>query len=310
MPSWVTVWGYGADISASKDALFVREKGKAVPVRYPFSSISHLLIAGDNILHTAAIRQCAEHHIPISFFDIRGRPAAAVQPGYAAHTAVQDTVSGHAYAKAMIEASIESRMRYLHELSEKHPSLYLKGEFEIIAGARSELEYLITLPELARVFTLTKMMYYEILSRVIPSALGYRRRTEDEVPDPVNALFSTGYAALYATVQVACIGAGLDLAKSSIFGQIIPCSGSPCVREIMDPAMVPMVDRCVVATAQDPRMAQAVKEGSRWILPPDLMAEFSRRLAQTVDADSIAANVDRYAAAVRDGRPPQYHYPA
>ena len=52
-------------------------------------------------------------------------------------------------------------MRYLHELSEKNPSLYLKGEFEIIAGARSELEFLITLPELARVFTLTKMMYYD-----------------------------------------------------------------------------------------------------------------------------------------------------
>ncbi|HJJ35598.1 MAG TPA: CRISPR-associated endonuclease Cas1 [Methanocorpusculum sp.] len=310
MKPWVTVWGYGADISATQNTLFVREKGSSVPSRYPLSEISHLLIAGDNVLHTSAVLKCAEQNIPISFFDIRGRPSSVLQKPLSSRYSSPDSAPTHTSAKSMIESAIEARMRHLHELAETHEDFYRIGEFDIIAGARAELDYLITLPELARIFTLTKNMYYEILSRVLPAELGYHRRVEGISPDPVNVLFSKGYAALYATIQTACIGAGLDLSRSSLFGKVIPCSGSPCVREIMEPAMVPMVDRVVIETALNPDLCMAYQQESRWIIPDTVEDDFYRQLSVSIDVPCIEANVDAYAESLREGVSPEYHYPA
>lgn len=310
MRPWVTVWGYGADISATQNMLFVREKGSSEPARYPLAEISHLLIAGDNVLHTSAVLKCAEHNIPISFFDIRGRPSSTLQKPLSPRYSSADSAPVHSSAKSMIESSIEARMRFLHELAETHEDFYRVGEFDIIAGARAELDYLITLPEIARIFTLTKNMYYEIISRVLPGELGYHRRVEGISPDPVNVLFSKGYAALYATIQTACIGAGLDLSHSSIFGKVIPCTGSPCVREIMEPALVPMVDRVVVETASETDLCMAYQQESRWVIPDTVEERFYRRLSSSIDVACIEANVEAYAAALRDGVSPEYHYPA
>jgi len=310
MSPWVTVWGYGADISATHNTLLVREKGVSVPARYSLNEVSHLLIAGDNVLHTSAVLKCAEHNIPISFFDIRGRPSSTLQKPLSLRHSSPDLAPSHTSAKSMIESSIEARMRFLHELAEIHADLYRMGEFDIIAGARAELDYLITLPELARIFTLTKNMYYEIISRVVPAELGYHRRVEGISPDPVNMLFSKGYAALYATVQTACIGAGIDLSRSSIYGKVIPCTGSPCVREIMEPAMVPMVDRIVIDIASNVDLSMAYQQESRWVIPDMVEETYYRRLSTSIDVACIEANVGAYLNAIREGSPPEYHYPA
>lgn len=307
---WLTIWGYGAEIRAAGDTLFVRKKGQRVPDTYQLADISHILIAGDTVLHTSVVAKCSARNIPISFFDIRGNPAGCTLAKVPRLSAAQDAVSAHAYAKAVIESSIEARMRILHELAETHENFYCKGEFEILAQIRGELEYLITLPELSRAFTLTRDMYYEIISRAVPKDLGYKRRCESDAADPVNVLFSKGYAALYATVQTACIGAGLDLTKSSLFGREVPCSGYPCVREIMEPALVPMVDRAVIKTAAEGLLSGAQKSGSRWILPEKAEEVFSKRLRESIDVFCIEANVKEYRDAVLAGKMPEFHYPA
>ena len=169
MIPWVTVWGFGADISVRGESLFVRGKGMRDAVRYALDDVSHLLIAGDNLLHTAVVSRCAKREIPISFFDIHGKPEGSLfcaeKPRL---SAAQDDAPKHAFALSAAEAAADSRMRFLHELSETQDNLFYQGEFELLTYARTEFEYLITLPELTRGYSLTKNMYYEILSRVVP----------------------------------------------------------------------------------------------------------------------------------------------
>jgi CRISPR/Cas system-associated endonuclease Cas1 len=64
----------------------------------------------------------------------------------------------------------------------------------------------------------------------------------------VNAMFSHGYAVLYATFALACTGAGLDLSRGALYGVVepVPGGGGACVLDLMEPAMVPMVDRVIV----------------------------------------------------------------
>ena len=68
-------------------------------------------------------------------------------------------------------------------------------------------------------------MYYEILSRTLPKTLGFLRRTQPPFMDLVNVMMSHGYAVMYATFAVACTGAGLDLSRGALYGEIVPVIG-------------------------------------------------------------------------------------
>lgn len=303
---WVTVWGFGADISVRGETLFIRKKGMQNAERYALSAVSHLLIAGDNVLHTGVIRQCAKYGIPISFFDIHGNPTAALfREDKPRLSTAQDVVPKHAFALSAAEAAADSRMRFLHELSETRADFYYQGEFELLTHARSEFEYLITLPELLRGYLLTKNMYYEILSRVVPRTLGYVRRVEGASPDPVNVLFSRGYAALYATVSAACIGVGLDVDKGALFNK-----PGACALEIMEPALVPLVDKAVIKTACAGLLSSFTRSASRCLIPEEASSFFAEELSRTIDRRVIEENVFAYAKAVDEGTVVSYHYPA
>ncbi|MDO5843530.1 MAG: CRISPR-associated endonuclease Cas1 [Methanocorpusculum sp.] len=308
--SWVTVWGFGADIKTTRDSLLVSRKGKTE--RYSLDEIKHVIICGNHNFQTSAVETFAEKGIGVSFFDVHGNPTGLLyNGGVPALSQQQKNLPVHKFALTSIKSSIEARMRLLHELSEKiEGGIYYKGEFEIVSGARAELDYLITLAELGRVFTLTKNMYYEIFSRAVPSDLGYRRRMKPPYSDPLNVLLSHGYAVLYANISTACIGAGLDLTKGALYGEIEPAGNGkmPCVLDILEPASVYMVDKIVIDLAREGKISGEYEVGQRCILSDKLLAEFNKRLMSSINREIISANVKHYADAVEGLCEPDFHF--
>jgi CRISPR-associated endonuclease Cas1 len=292
---WVTVWGYGADIRATRDTLTVRRNGQTE--KHRLSDVSHLLIAGGHTLHTASLRHLLACRIPVSFFDVHGKPAGRLSvPGKNPYPleSVQKHAPPHRFAMAVITASLKARMLFLHELAERSPDgLFYQGEFEILTEAANEIAYLVTLQEISRVFSLTEAMYYEVLSRAVPKDLGYRRRIKPPYMDPVNAMFAHGYAVLYATAAVAVEGAELDPSIG-----ILPDSEG-LVFDLMEAAKTPMVDRVVIG------MADCLQDGYdlnlRCVLSEEVMAELNRRLAESVNGQRIAGNVQAFRKALEDG---------
>lgn len=303
---WVTVWGYGADIRATPGILSVRTGGEVT--RYPLADIRHLLIAGGHSLQTSAVSHLMEQGVSISFFDVHGTPAGSVRPpGADAHPlrSAQKSIPVHRLTMSVITASRRARLMLLNELgSSRADGLYYQGELEILADASRELEFLITLPELARVFSLTRDMYYEILSRVIAPELGYRRRERPPYPDPVNAMFAHGYAVLYANVMVAAEGAGLDPGIGALYGGAVPVAKGrgACVLDMMETMTAPLVDRVVVSMAEEDLIRHRYEMSSRCILSEGLMQEFNRRLAATIRQEVVNRVVAEYADAVTSGR--------
>lgn len=299
---WITIWGYGTDIRATCKTLIIR-KGTTQNL-YPLSSIRHLLIAGGHTLETAAIAHLMEHNIPISFFNIHGEPIGMVRPqGYSTYPlrSAQKNIPVHRFAMSVIISSLKSRMQYLNELgSSRADGLYYKGELEIFTEASRELEFLITLLELSRVFLLTRNMYYEILSRVTAPELGYRRRERPPYLDPINAMLAHGYSVLYASTTVSVIGAGLDPEIGSLYNIITPPRKdlNACVMDIMEPLMTSMVDHVVINMAQEGFITNQYEISSRCLLSEKLMKEYNHRLRDSIGLDDINRAVAKYASAV------------
>ncbi|MDV0442880.1 CRISPR-associated endonuclease Cas1 [Methanocorpusculaceae archaeon Cs1] len=303
--SWVTVWGYGSDIRATQKMLIVRDK--SAKTAYPLSSLQHLLVVGGHTLETAAISHLIANNISVSFFDIHGEPVGSIRPfgGDACPLrSAQKNLPIHSSAMSVITSAVKSRMMYLNELaSGRDDGLFYKGELEILSDASRELEFLITLPELGRIFTLTRNMYYEILSRTVAPEFGYHRREKPPYVDPINAMFAHGYAVLYASISVAAAGAGLDPEIGALYGSVVPTGKNRggCVLDIMEPLMTPMVDRVVVGMATEDRLSHRYEVSSRCIMSERLMKEFNLRLAESVDSAVINRNVRMYADAVSNG---------
>lgn len=305
---WVTVFGYGADIKSTKNTLIISQNGKTN--YYPLDEIRHLLISGGHTLQTTAITQLCSRNIPVTFFssrgDVLGTLAGENEPALRNR---QKMIPPQKFSLAVINASINACMIFLHELSEKIPEgIFYTGELEILTKMQEELMYLITMQEFWRVFSLTRNMYYEILSRAVPKSLGYHRLSAPPFGDPVNVLFSLGYSVLYADTAVSCTGAGLDVSYGTLFGSVEPCKNGACVYDIIEPAKPSMVDRVVLELAVEGLVERNFECGERCLLSDDLLAEFYRRLSHSIRRDVLDANVKRYADAVRGISEPAFHY--
>jgi CRISPR-associated endonuclease Cas1 len=187
----------------------------------------------------------------ITFFDIDGTPVGYLYPyGYRPESGVrtaQEHAAPHRFAQPLATAGLQSKLLLLEELCDcTGQDIFYTGELDFLYQAREELAVSVTMEGLRRLSRLTGDMYYEILSRTLPPELGFRRRTNRPYRDPVNAMFSLGYAMLYGNCCVSLVGAHLD----PDLGMLHEGAGS-LVYDLIEPQKAVMVDHTVIRFASE-----------------------------------------------------------
>jgi CRISP-associated protein Cas1 len=244
---WVSVCGYGAHIKSTQKKIVIQRKNALD--EYHLDSVKHLLVVGGHTISSSTVNQLLRQGTFISFFESDGTPTGMIRP-YGDENApnlheLQKNIPRQRYAISFAQASIKSRLFAIERAEElKNSRLFYDGELEIISKSQDEMTYLIKLDEIRRLHRLTSDMYYEVMSRCLPSDLGFRRRTVRPHTDPVNAMLSLGYAMLYGNCCVAVIGARLDPDA----GFMHDGKGS-LVNDLIDPLKAGMVDPIVFRIA-------------------------------------------------------------
>lgn len=294
---WYAIAGRGSHLRATPHELII-ERERDVK-RVPLSEIRHLLVVGTHHLNTSVIIQLIRTGSMISFFDTDGHPVGHVAPfgfyGDEEMREVQKKTPSHRYAVVIVRGAMNARLLFLQRLAEERDrDLFYKGEVEFLHRARDEVEYLIKMDELRRMHRLTSDMYYEILSRKIPSELGFRRRTRRPHHDPVNAMFSFGYSILHGACSLAVVGAHLDPG----IGLLSEGTGS-LVQDLMEPLKPTMVDVAVVATIHAGILPHEFDaEGTRCHLSEGLIERLVSALRLLIDQDRINTHVLNFKRAV------------
>ena len=287
---WIPVFGYGGHIKATTQELVIVQGGATR--RYPLAAVKHLLIVGGHTLHTSAVTNLLKAGAGITFFDIDGTPVGYLYPyGYRPDETVraaQERAAPHRFAQPLARASLQSRLLLIEELYDRAgQEIFYAGELDFLHQAREELAVAVTMEELRRLSRLTADMYYEILSRTLPPELGFRRRTSRPYLDPVNAMFSLGYAMLYGNCCVALVGAHLD----PDLGMLHEGAGS-FVRDLAEPQKAAMVDRAVLRFARDGVLEEDYECGEkRCYLDENLTARLVAALRDSIDQSRIDAQV-------------------
>ncbi len=289
--TWLPVFGYGGHIKATTQEVIISRGSKTS--RYPLERVSHLLIVGGHTLHTSAVTNLLKSGAAITFFDIDGTPVGYLYPyGYRPDEAVrlaQERAAPHRFAQPLAMAALQSRLLLLGELSDRGggEAIFYAGELEFLHQVREELEISVTMDELRRLSRLTTDMYYEILARTIPPELGFRRRTTPPHTDPVNTMFSLGYAMLYGNCCVSVVGAHLNPDR----GMLHEGPGG-LVYDLIEPQKASMVDRVVLRFAGEEVSTDDYECGEkRCYLDPAIVKRLTEALRDSIDQDRLDAQV-------------------
>jgi CRISPR-associated protein Cas1 len=299
---WLTVSGYGAHIKATPTQLIIQRKGEVQNL--PLRSVHHLVIAGGHTIHTAAIAHLLRAGGSISFLDMDSTPVGFLHPPLQHPDeeikAVQKLAPAHRYALAIATGAIRERLTRLERLGEASGAEILyKGELEFLHASLGELEFLVKLDEIRRLFSLSTDMYYEILSRTLPPDLGFRRRTRRPHQDPVNAMLSFGYAMLFSQCMRAVCGANLD----PDLGMLHEGTGS-LVYDLIEPLKPAMVDDAVFELARLGLHEGDFEHGDRRChLSEGLVERLLSRLYVSVKGEEIDGMVARFREAIMESRP-------
>jgi CRISPR-associated endonuclease Cas1 len=292
---WLPVFGYGGHIKATTQDLVIAYGSETR--RYPLQEVKHLLVVGGHTLHTSAVTNLLKAGAIITFFDIDGTPVGHLSPyGYRTEDGVrlaQERATPHRFAQPLATASHLSRLLVLEELYDHAgQEIFYAGELDFLHQAREELAASVTMEELRRLSRLTADMYYEILSRALPPELGFRRRLNRPYLDPVNAMFSLGYAMLYGNCCVSLIGAQLDPDR----GMLHEGAGS-LVHDLIEPQKAAMVDRTVIRFARDVISAGDYECGEKRCY---LDGNFSSRLVAAFRESIDQSRIDTQVRILRD----------
>jgi CRISPR-associated endonuclease Cas1 len=299
---WLTVSGYGAHIKSTPTQLIVQRKGETQS--HPLRSVHHLVVAGGHTIHTSAIINLLKAGGAISFLDQDSNPVGFLNPPMRHPDeeikAIQKLAPAHRYALAIATGAIRARILRLERLGEASGrEILYKGELEFIQTSFKELEFLVKLDEVRRLFALTGDMYYEILSRTLPPELGFRRRTRRPHQDPVNAMLSFGYAMLFSQCIRAVQGANLD----PDLGVLHEGTGS-FVYDLIEPLKPAMVDDVVFGIARGGLHEGDFEYGERRChLSEGLIERLLTRLYSSVKNEEIDDLVARFRDSLTTNRP-------
>ncbi|MDI6867179.1 CRISPR-associated endonuclease Cas1 [Methanoculleus sp.] len=288
--TWLPVFGYGGHIKATAQEVIISRGSETW--RYPLDKVKHLLIVGGHTLHTSAVTNLLKSGAAITFFDIDGTPVGCLYPyGYRQDEEVrlaQERAAPHRFAQPLARAALQSRLLLLGELSDhRGETIFYSGELEFLHQVREELEVSVTMEELRRLSRLTADMYYEILARTIPPELGFRRRTKPPHTDPVNTMFSLGYAMLYGNCCVSVVGAHLNPDR----GMLHEGPGG-LVYDLIEPQKASMVDRIVLRFAREGVSTDDYECGEkRCYLDPAIVNLLTAALRESIDQNRLDAQV-------------------
>ena len=296
---WVAVYGFGAHIKSTQKKIIILVKGRVE--EYPLEEVKNLLIVGGHHLNSTTVSHMLRNGSYISFFEPDGTPVGILQPWGSTHDntirQLQEGVPRYRYATALARSALKSRLIAIEQLQEQRGSpLLYEGELQILHNALHDLEYLVKLNEIRRLSDLTTNMYYEILSRDLPRIFDFRRRTIRPQCDPINAMFSFGYAMLFGNCSVSVIGARLD----PDLGLLHEGPGS-LVQDLIGPFKAEMIDTIVCTIARDALTTGDFEQtSSRCMLSDSLIKTLISSFKRSIDNQKLDCQVNNFLQAIQN----------
>lgn len=192
--------------------------GTAVLSEVPVQKLDQLVIHGNSMVSTAALRALAENDIGVYFSDWHGQCWGALD-AFSSHSselkAMQYSKAGEAsfllaMARSIVTGKIANCRLVLRRYTRNHELADARLRDEEQENMQQAVARADTLDEVRGHEGMAARVYYSALSDLLPETWKFDKRTRQPPLDPVNVLLSYGYAALFANIKTLIRRRGLD----------------------------------------------------------------------------------------------------
>lgn len=200
----------GERLVVSRDAAEVSE--------IPVQKLDQLVIQGNSMVSTAALRLLAENDIGVYFADWRGHCWGALDAfdtrstelNALQYSRAQDTNSTLNISRAIVAGKIANCRLVLRRYVRNHALEDAELRDLEQAAMQHAAERADTLDAVRGHEGMAARIYFSALSDLLPEAWQFDKRTRQPPLDPVNAMLSYGYAVLFANIKTLIRRRGLD----------------------------------------------------------------------------------------------------
>lgn len=200
----------GERLVVSRDATEVSE--------IPVQKLDQLMIQGNSMVSTAALRMLAENDIGVYFADWSGKcwgaldvfDSRSTELNAMQYSRAQDSGSILNISRAIVAGKIANSRLVLRRYARNHELEDAELRDMEQAAMQHAAETAATLDAVRGHEGMAAHIYFSALSILLPAAWQFDRRTRQPPLDPVNAMLSYGYAVLFANIKTLIRRRGLD----------------------------------------------------------------------------------------------------
>lgn len=207
----------GLTLSRVGDRLAVARDDIALS-EIPVHKLDQIIVHGNSLVSTAALRLCSEAEVTVHFADWKGQcwgaldshRSSAVELHRLQHARATEPEFPRAIARALVAGKIANSRVVLRRYLRNHPLPH--GEFrdlEIAAMQHGVMEAE-SLDAIRGHEGMAARIYFGALADMLPEECGFAGRSRNPPTDPVNAMLSYGYAILFANIGTLIRRRGLD----------------------------------------------------------------------------------------------------
>lgn len=260
----IIVSEFGYFLGKKSERLTIKENGK-IKEEVPFFKVNQVLITSNGVsLSSDVIKECATAGIPLTFLSSDGKPYAIMQSPHLQGTVLtrrEQMLSyndnrGFELAKQFAAGKIANQINLLKYISKyrktANPEVYelLRNNISRIEDLKKELVRLDgdciedRRENILNLEGRSASIYWESVTKVIPSDYGFSKRDKRGATDIVNSLLNYGYGILYSQIAIAIALAGLDPYAGFLHADR---SGKPSlVLDLIEEFRQPVVDRTIL----------------------------------------------------------------
>ncbi|MBZ5724349.1 MAG: CRISPR-associated endonuclease Cas1 [Acidobacteriia bacterium] len=300
------------------------EKDEALLLEIPLRQTDSVAVFGNVQVTTQALSELLDRGIPLALYTRYGRLKGHLVPDLsknvplrvAQYRAALDAEASLEFAKAVVGAKLRNAGRLLADYRSNYPSDLLASAGEALRNAVERAAAAANHGELLGYEGSAAAAYFGAFAAMNRSPLPFDGRRKHPATDPINALLSLGYTLVMNEIRAAAEGAGMEPHLG--FLHKVDYGRPSLALDLLEPFRSPVVDRLTlrlvnerILTAEDFATRQAGGTPGSVILLPDSFRKYleayeaavsePRERAPTGLRDAWRADVERLAAAIRDG---------
>ncbi len=293
-PETLHICGYGKKLKKHNDMLVVewKENEEERSLSFTSSRLQHVILSGEHLISTGAIRLLFENNVAFSYMDGVGNPIGYIFPHEKSRHVdtwekqiLLSKEKSLEIARSVCKAAGENKISVLLSL-QKSRGINMEKPVSDMRKAITNIDGAADSNELMGFEGNVSRLYFSSVVDLLPQELNFTGRIKHPSPDIVNVMLSYGYGILYSKIRHAVISANLNPYRGVLHASYR--DQEALVYDLIEEFRQPVVDKVVLTMIgrKQVSVSDYFLEGEACLMKDHFKKEFANEVFERLESET------------------------